>query len=232
MKTLFRSYNTKIHSTYVISIKNHRTSEFYTNRCVQSLQTVGMNYTIWEAYDGTQSGPIIPPQHLKDCSFMNILKIMDNYLSKSEVACALSHISLWLECAKIDAPIIILEHDAVMLKPLHEFVGFNTILHLGSVEWAEMGWPISHIPLHASDGPNKHFICRAHAYAIDPIVAKNLLAQVLKMGIYKSLDEMMYADLFNISHVGCLAYDKPSESTIKNRPVHHRRIEKNDSLLY
>ena len=161
---------------------------------------------------------------------MSILKIMDNYLTKAEVACALSHISLWLHCAKLDKPIIILEHDAVMLKKLEEFPGFNTILYLGAIEWAEEGWPIMQIPLHGSDGPNKHFICRAHAYAIDPIVAKNLLATTLKMGIYASLDEMMAADLYHISHVGCVAYDKPSTTTISARPKEGRRVTKNDDL--
>lgn len=88
------------------------------------------------------------------------------------------------------------------------------------------------IPLHGSDGPNKHFILRAHAYAIDPAVAKNLLAQTLKMGIYAPLDEMMYADLYNISHCGLYAYDESSDSIVKNRPKDTRTTIKNDELLF
>jgi len=231
MKSLFRSYDVGIESAYIITVKGNTTSETYSERCAQSCRSVGMPYKIWDAYDGTKKNKlIVPPKHLKDCSFMNIVKIMDNYLTKAEVACALSHISLWLHCTKIDKPIIVLEHDAVVLKNLTYFPGFNTILFLGSVEWAEQNWPIMNVPLHGSDGPNKHFICRAHAYAIDPIVAKNMLANILKMGVYASLDEMMAADLYNISHIGCIAYDKESETTICVRPTEGRRTIKNDDL--
>lgn len=231
MKTLFRSYDVGIESAYIITVKGNSTSEKYSERCAQSCRSVGMPYKIWDAYDGTKKNELIePPRHLRDCSFMSIVKIMDNYLTKAEVACALSHISLWLHCAKIDKPIIVLEHDAVVLKNLTHFPGFNTILFLGSVEWAEQKWPMMSVPLHGSDGPNKHFICRAHAYAIDPIVAKNMLSNILKMGIYASLDEMMAADLYNISHVGCIAYDKQSDTTICVRPTEGRRTTKNDDL--
>ncbi len=231
MKSLFRSYNPQIENTYIITLPNHPISQKYTQRCQKSLEAVGQKYALWQGYDGTQAGEIQPPPQCRDCSFMQMIKIMDNYLTKAEVALALSHIGLWVHCAKIDMPIIILEHDAVMLSKLEHFNGFNTIIYLGCVEWAEQGWPVMQVPLHGSDGPNKHFICRAHAYAIDPIVAKNMLANTLKMGIYASLDEMMAADLYNISHVGCVAYDKRSESTIKNRPSDVRRVTKNDNLL-
>lgn len=231
MKSLFRSYDTEIESAYIITVKNNETSETYARRCMDSCKKVNMPWKIWDAYDGTRELPIIPPAHSTNCSFMSMVKIMDNYLTKAEVACALSHISLWLHCAKIDKPLVILEHDAVMLKKITHFPGFNTIIYLGGVEWAEQGWPIMQIPLHGSDGPNKHFICRAHAYAIDPIVAKNMLATILKMGIYASLDEMIAADLYNISHVGCVAYDMGSETTITVRPTVGRRTKKNDDLL-
>jgi len=230
MKSLFRSYNTEIDSAYIISIRGNTKSETYTQRCIDSCKRAGMPYKIWDAFDGSKQEPIIVPDHSKNCSFMSIVKIMDNYLTKAEVACALSHISLWLHCAKIDKPIVILEHDAVMLKSLTHFPGFNTIVFLGSIEWAERNWPIMQVPLHGSDGPNKHFICRAHAYAIDPVVAKNMLSNILKMGIYAPLDEMVAADLYNISHVGCIAYDKASETTICVRPTEGRRNTKNDDL--
>lgn len=231
MRTLFRSYSVDVDKAYIITIKGNETSELYSKRCQDSCQVVGMPFEVWDAYDGTRDGPIVPPAHLENCSYMSIVKIMDNYLTKAEVACALSHISLWLHCAKIDKPIVILEHDAVMLQKFTHFPGFNTIVFLGSIEWAEHNWPMMQVPLHGSDGPNKHFICRAHAYSIDPAVAKNMLSMILKMGIYASLDEMIAADLYNIMHVGCIAYDKPSQTTIKVRPTEGRRTEKNDDLL-
>jgi hypothetical protein len=230
MKSLFRSYDVDIETAYIITIKGNDISEKQAERCAESCKKVGMSYKIWDAYDGTKTGDIAVPKHLKNCSYMSLVKIMDHYLTKAEVACALSHISLWLHCAKIDKPIVILEHDAIMVKKISYFPGFNTILYLGGVEWAKLDWPIMQLPIHGSDGPNKHFVCRAHAYAIDPIVAKNMLAQTLKMGIYSSLDVMMQADLYNISHDGLYAYDAESETTITNRSIEGRSSIKNDDL--
>jgi len=230
MKSLFRSYDTSIDNAYIVTIKGNSLSEKYSARCQDSCRRVSQQFKVWDAFDGTGDGSIIVPDHSKACSYMSIIKIMDNYLTKAEVAIALSHISLWLHCAKIDKPIIILEHDAIMLRKLDQFKGYNTIMYLGCVEWVKEKWPLYPIPVHGSDGPNKHFICRAHAYAIDPAVAKNLLAQTLKMGIYASLDEMMYADLYNISHDGIYAYDEAGVSTAQNRPKEGRTTVKNDDL--
>jgi hypothetical protein len=113
---------------------------------------------------------------------------------------------------------------------------YNSIVYLGGTEWAEQGWKIYPIPPHASEGPNYLFICRAHAYAIDPTIAKNLLAHVLKYGICAPLDIMMKADLFNISHQGLYAYDKNynkmNDTTIMARPKSGRTTERNDRLEY
>lgn len=232
MRYLFRSYDIGIESAYIIRLKDNSASESYAVRCAKSCDSVGMPYKFWDAYDGTKSGEIVIPEHSRECSYMSILKVMDNYMTKGEVAIALSHISLWLHCARIDKPIVILEHDAVMVKKFERMKGYNTITYLGCVEWAKHRWSMMDIPLHGSDGPNKHFILRAHAYAIDPAVAKNMLAQTLKMGIYAPLDEMMYADLYNIGHDGLYAYDEQSVSTVRNRPSDTRTTVKNDDLSF
>lgn len=232
MRYLFRSYDVSVESAYVIAIRGNETSESLARRCVESCHAVGMPVQTWDAFDGTRPGDIVIPSHSAECSYMSILKVMDNYLTKAEVALALSHISLWLRCARVDRPIVILEHDAVMVKRFERFRGYNTIVYLGCTEWAREGWAIHDIPLHGSDGPNKHFILRGHAYAIDPAVAKNMLAQTLKMGIYAPLDEMIYADLYNISHDGLYAYDAAGPSTVVNRPTEGRTTRKNDDLSF
>jgi glycosyl transferase family 25 len=189
-----------------------------------------MPHQIWQAYDGT-GDTIVAPEHLANDSFMRMLKVTDHYMTRGEVACALSHISLWSHCVQIDRPIVILEHDAVMLKKFQQHGTFNSVVYLGGAEWYEKNWPMVSIPPHASDGPNKHFICRAHAYSIDPTVAKNMLAHVLKMGICDPLDIMMRTDLFNITHQGMYAYDKPmGNTTIASRPTDGRTVKRNDDL--
>lgn len=166
--------------------------------------------------------------------FFKIIKVTDHWLTKTEVACALSHISLWLHCIIIDRPIIILEHDAIVLHSIKHHDCFNSIIWLGSkeVKDIEAAFPI---PPHGCAGHNYHYILRAHAYAIDPIVAKNLLAHVIQMGICAPLDLMIRADLFNIIHKGVIAYDNNDskfDTTMKNRNNETRPIIRNDNLQF
>lgn len=232
MLSLFRSNDINVESAYIITLKNNDNSLKYSAQCQESCKRVGMPYKVWDAYNGLNN-PIIVPDHSKDCSVMNMLKITDHYLTRGEVACALSHISLWVHCAKIDKPIVILEHDTVMVERFEQHQSYNSIVYLGGSEWAQQGWKIYPIPPHASEGPNYHFICRAHAYSIDPAMAKNLISHVIKMGICAPLDIMLRADLFNITHQGLYAYDVMSDktdTTIKARPFDGRTTKRNDKL--
>jgi hypothetical protein len=231
---LYYSHNVDIENTYIITVKGNESSENYSKRCQLSCENVGQPYVVWDAFDGTKGNEIIVPEHSKNDSFTRMLKVTDHYLRRGEVACALSHISLWRHCAEIDRPIVILEHDAIMVKRIDSLNSYNSIVYLGGNEWAEQGWKIYPIPPHASEGPNYLFICRAHAYAIDPVVAKNMLAHVLKYGICSPLDIMLRADLFNISHQGLYAFDKnldvTNDTTIKARPPTGRTTDRNDKL--
>jgi hypothetical protein len=234
MKTLFFNNNTSVDKAYIITVKDNSNSEKLSQRCANSCINVGMDYAIWDAFDGTQESNIIVPDHSRNDSITRILKISDHYMTKGEVACALSHISLWRHCAEIDKPIVILEHDSIMLRKFTTLNNYNTIVYLGGAEWVEQDWKIHPIPPHASEGPNYHFICRAHAYAIDPVMAKNLLAHVIKFGILGPLDIILRVDLFNVSHQGLYAYDKNfdkiTDTTIKARPKDGRSTVRNDNL--
>lgn len=232
---LFYSYNTAVESAYIITVKNLAKSEQLSLRCQDSCRRVGMPFKVWEAFNGIEK-KIIVPDHLKNDSIIKMLKVTDHYLTRGEVACALSHISLWSHCAQIDQPIVILEHDAVMVRPFLGFNAFNSIFYLGGAEWVKHNWEqVRGIPPHASEGPNYHFICRAHAYAIDPTMAKNLLSYVLKYGIFKPLDIIMRADIFNITHDGLFAYDDNystvNDTTILQRPLQGRTTQRNDDLF-
>lgn len=230
---LFYSYNLNIENAYIITIKGHSKSERLSGRCQESCKKVGMPYKVWDAFDGT-SEKIKVPEHSVGDSLTRIIKVTDHYLTRGEVACALSHISLWRHCAYIDRPIIILEHDAIMVEKMLTFEAFNSIIYLGGSEWVKDKWPMCSIPPHASEGPNYHFICRAHAYAIDPPMAKNLLSHVIKNGISAPLDIIIRADLFNVTHRGLYAYDENFDSitdtTIKARPPAGRTTARNDDL--
>lgn len=230
---LFFSYNLDVDKAYIIRVKGNEKSERLARRCADSCGQVGMPYQFWDAYDGL-SGELKPPEH--HCQVMNLIKVTDHYLTRGELACALSHISLWVKCVEQDKPLVILEHDAVMVQPYLRHNVFNSICYLGSNEQAHQGWDVYPTPPHASEGPNYHFICRAHAYAIDPAVAKNMLAYVIKMGICAPLDILIRADIFPIHQMGVFAFDvyeevdKMKETTILGRPKEGRSTLRNDKL--
>lgn len=228
MDSLYWSHDmNNVYGAFIIRVQGNETSETLAQRCAASCDQVGQLYEYWDAYDGI-AGEIKPPSHHN--TVMDLLKVTNHYLTRGEVACALSHISLWVKCIQLDRPIVILEHDAIMLKPYKIHPLYNSIGYLGGVEQAQKGWQVKSIPPFASDGPNYHFICRAHAYAIDPIVAKNMLSHVIKMGIYTSLDMIIRADIFQIHQFDLYAYDSFAGTTIPGRPREGRTTIKNDRL--
>ena len=227
---LFYSYALEVEKAYIIRIKGNDTSENAAKNCADSCDKAGMPCEYWDAYNGLAE-EIQKPDHHN--SIMDCVKVTDHFLTRGEVACALSHISLWARCVLLDKPIVIFEHDAVCLQPYVQHNMYNSICFLGSQESfrPEDQSTGKLIPWHASNGPNVHFICRAHAYAIDPAVAKNMLAEVIRRGIYAPADIMIQADLFNIHQVGLFAIDKPNgETTIANRAEGKRSYVRNDDL--
>lgn len=231
MKSLFYQYDMTVKSAYIIRLKDHIKSEQLAARCARSCESVKQPYVFWDAYDGTDIGIKTPIHHN---AVMDIIKVTDNYLTRTEVATALSHISLWVECARLDSPIVILEHDAIMIQayPRHNLL--NSIAYLGCEEQFTDKLTITPTPVHAANGPNYHSIYKAHAYAIDPFVAKNLISHVIKHGICAPLDLMIRADLFPMHQMGLVAYDfesNRSNTTITGRAdVSKRATIRNDDL--
>jgi len=231
MQSLNYSYNQTVSKAYIIRIKNHAESEEKAKRCADSCDLAGMAWEYWDAYNGVQD-PIQPPAH--HSGVLAMVKLTDHYMTRGEVACALSHISLWQKCVLDDEPIVILEHDAIMVQAYKQHAVFNSICYLGGNEQVNQGWQVLPTPPHASEGPNYHFICRAHAYAIDPSVAKNMLAHALKYGINAPLDIMLRADIFPIHQMGIFAYNDwgndKTNTTILGRPLEGRSTVRNDKL--
>jgi hypothetical protein len=202
-------------------------SESLSQRCADSCDKVGMKWAFWDAFNGINE-EITPPSNIHP--FMKMIRLTDHFLTRGEIACALSHISLWVKCVEQDRPLVVLEHDAIMLQKYTEHHVFNSIGYLGGIEQAKKGWKVLPTPPHGSDGANYHFICRAHAYSIDPAVAKNLLAYVLQHGVCTSLDRMIRSDIFPIHQMGLFAYDESNETTINNRAPGDRPSMRNDDL--
>ena len=91
--SLFYSHNINVEQAYIITLRNNSISEKYSKRCQESCRQVEMPFTVWDAFDGTQ-GSITIPDHSKNSDLIRMIKVTDHYLTRTELACALSHISL------------------------------------------------------------------------------------------------------------------------------------------
>ena len=230
----YNQHEMSIEGTYIVSIQGNKVSEQLTPQCIASCEKVGQpNVNVFPAFDATGSkvkvqqhdlglpvgelGSIKVPEFLQGQAFLNFLRLKRCDLLMTQIACFLSHYSLWCMCLDKDRPIVILEHDAVMVKPFLRHNYLNNIVYLGGSE--QIGGSLHSedtIPPHASDQQGlDRFICRAHAYSIDPIMAKNLVSYAIHHGIITTADAMMRYDMFGIVQNGVYAYDNPhDQSTI------------------
>lgn len=203
------SNSREIDAAYIIRLSNNSISQELSARCMESCQSVGMRAKFWEGFDGTSGKEVVAPFHLKDKDYYSWIKVHDDKITTSQLGCVLSHFSLWCHCLTIDKPIVILEHDAIMVKKLETFSFYNMIQFLGSIEQIR-GAPQYIIPPHGTAYEQRlRFISRAHAYAIDPQVAKNLVTRFIQNGVFHTTtaDLFMRADIFPIIQHGLYAYD-------------------------
>ena len=224
----YNKHEMSVEGTYIISIQGNKVSEQLTQQCLASCKEVGQpNVQVFPAFDATGSkvkvqqhdlglpvgelGSIKVPEFLQGQAFLNFLRIKRCDLLMTQIACFLSHYSLWCMCLDKDRPIVILEHDAVMVKPFLRHNYLNNIVYLGGSEQIHGSLrDTDTIPPHASDQQGlDRFICRAHAYSIDPIMAKNLVSYAIHHGIITTADAMMRYDMFGIVQDGVYAYDMP-----------------------
>lgn len=217
MSFLFNTYNLQVENAYIIHVPTNEVSAELANRCLQSCNKINYRATLYDGFDGTGS-ELIVPSHLMDQSWHKWLKVTDHYQSLAEIACSLSHISLWVKCMELDQPIVILEHDAIMVKPYTTHEIYNGIVYLGSVDnlrTPEISKSLT--PRYSAINKNWNFINRAHAYSIDPAAARKLFTCVLSRGIYESADVMIRVDDVAIVQTGFYAYELPGETIIKVR---------------
>ena len=221
MLNLDQDYNIDVESAYIITVKDNPVSESMFLRCARSCQDVGMPWKRWEAFDGT-SGEIKTPEHLKNEKWIQWIKKANDGLSATEVALMLTSVSLWERCISINQPIVILEHDAFMVRKFLTHRAFNAIIYLGSIEQVNKNFYSSLIPIMGQVNPNYRFILRTHAYSIDPIMARRLFSAVLTEGITTSVDVMIRSDIYTQLQMGIYAFDMHD-----NISIMHDKIERN-----
>lgn len=214
-----QNFDLTVDHAYIITLENNVTSQIQTKKCIESCNTVGMPFQLFFGYDGTDKKTIKTPTHLKNSDYMKWIKIMDSALGVSEIACALSHLALWAHCMTINRPIVILEHDAIMMKKFEQMSMHNTLEYLGhkeelkhyyeeksnSFDPALFNTSIKKQPLVYPININYLFPHGLHAYAIDPIIARRLFAMVMTDGLINPIDSTIRADQFSIVQTGIYA---------------------------
>ena len=216
--SLLFSDNRQIESAYVITLLGNSISEKLSGRSINSCNQVEQPVKVWPAFDGTNKKEVLVPSFLERQEYLRWIKQPNDKYSTSQIATFFSHLSLWSHCAAMDRPIVILEHDAIMIKALRQHNFYNCIQYLGNKEYYEKNKVPIGLPPHGSIY-NGHwrFMCRAHAYAIDPPIARNLLSYAVREGMTKTLDVFIRCDIFAIVQDGMYAYDERGISTIDEK---------------
>lgn len=202
-------FRTEIAGTFIIRLKNNPNSERLALRCLHSCSQIQQpNIYLFDAINGPED-----PQVFEHPS-LTLLKQPNSTLTREEVGCFLSHYLLWVKCIEMGSPLVILEHDAIMVQPYSHHPFLNMLGYLGCWEqFAHHLQPQFPLPPHGQLTPDYRFILRTHAYALDPLMAKRLVAKAIGGGITASVDIFMRIDEFAVIQPGFFAYDGPVEQT-------------------
>lgn len=153
---------------YVITIMDNEKSFDAATRCIKSGAKYGSKIEMWKATtpkDAPQS--IAKREGIRTDGFDEVYSRFENCLSAF-----LSHYSLWKECIRLNTPITIFEHDAVLQDaiPNRPFLG---VLNIGEPSYGKFNQP-----RHIGVGPltTKKYLPGAHAYQVTPRGAKTLVA--------------------------------------------------------
>lgn len=144
-------------------------------------------------------------------------------MRRGELGCFISHYELWKQCAELNCPILILEHDVEMKMPLPSNLQFNELLNLDycstlrkdiekykkcmvsadSNVSIEPIFPNVKLPAITWKSAKTYHVVGAHAYCINPVGAKKLISATHTYGI-------MPADVHINLHYVNIEITKPS----------------------
>jgi len=115
---------------YVITLLGNEYSERVATRCVESAEGIDVSYwpacTVDNVEDAMHS---IDTEWTWGDGGAGLKHHSYGGNDRARMACAMSHYYLWLYCYEVDKPILILEHDAVFIRPFVEFE-FNGICQI------------------------------------------------------------------------------------------------------
>jgi GR25 family glycosyltransferase involved in LPS biosynthesis len=153
---------------YVITIKENERSVQVADRCVKSGLVFGYKINKHKAYTPENCDVYEELKKLKypSAAFNEIYSRPENC-----IAGFLSHHSLWKKCVRSKEPIVIFEHDAVLVGDIPQMMMFD-ILNLGKPSYGKFNTPsfIGYGSL-----VSKPYFPGAHAYRLTPKGAQQLI---------------------------------------------------------
>lgn len=159
---------------YIITIETNSNSVRVSERCADSAFKFGIHTNIFSAYT-----PRHEPIRILESKGVDTIGLHDsrNYSYIDAAAgCFLSHFMLWEKCVQINKPIIIFEHDAIVINeiPLDilDGTGFDQVVNLGTPATG-----IHKIPEFTGVGllSSSHRFKGTYGYAIKPTGALKLI---------------------------------------------------------
>jgi GR25 family glycosyltransferase involved in LPS biosynthesis len=206
---------------FVIALRNSDYSKTVAERCIQSAKVHGVEVDWFWGVQKEQAEETMVSYGLRwgwanDNTSNAICPVTGlhqfPYTTKdirTKIGCSMSHFKLWERCVNLDQPILILEHDAVFLRPLPE-IEFQGICQINDPNGAtrrgswwskqmvkrnkegvfEKTWVTTPEERHIPDG-----LAGNSAYLIKPHAAKELIDKYYKLGVWPN-DATMCKQLF------------------------------------
>lgn len=174
--------------SFVITVKDNVHSEEAADRCIASAKKVGIDVEKHYGYNSQDDVIAIA----KEEGILSIDRFRTNEYSRfpNVLAAFLSHRSLWKKCNVEEQPMIIFEHDAVVVDHIPTNTPFKHLVSIGKPSYGKFNTP-STIGL----GPlkSKPYLPGAHAYMLKPSGANMLL----KTAIQKAEPTDIFINMFN-----------------------------------
>jgi len=222
--------------SYIITMQGVKVSETLTQDCLESCGKFNLKPEIFPAIHGDAINHEWNNLKLKDFQINKRIK----KLNSGGLGCTISHMKLWKKCIEKQSPILILEHDAIMLRPIPNNIinSFNDVCNLDWLSRKTSNYDIEveqdrgqGVTLYNKKRPpysglelyNKTHIKGAHAYIIKPSGAQKLIDFVWAMGV-------LSADVV-INSVSCeLTYSDTSYFRINKKFWDSQRMKAKNSF--
>jgi glycosyl transferase family 25 len=189
--------------TFVIAIKGHPVSERQLQDCLDSAEKFNWDIEVFWGVNGNT----LTEESWKQIG-VNPLLNKPTMLRKGTWGCFFSHWVLWNRCLELNKPIIVLEHDAVIME-----------------SWRPIEIKKSMIKLHRYykqknpkyDDDSGLWSPSTHAYCILPKHARILIDFAKNVGGYET-DRMMGDRVLQVEHLGkpSMVERQDSYSTTEN----------------